>query len=94
MGCLTVTVSPALPTVVARAVVLGGAQVSASEDSSHPDVSARVLNRIEATASDMHSDVKISAWIVCRAGNREAYLAVQEGWLMTIDDGYLTVRRM
>ena len=91
---MSVTVSPVLPTVVANVVVLGGAHVGASENSSHPEVNARVLNRIEATASDMHSDVKISAWIVCRAGNREAYLAVQEGWLMTIDDGYLTVRRL
>lgn len=94
MGCLSVTISPILPIIVANAEIAGGAHISTLDKASHPEVSARAINRAEAYASKMNANADVSAWLVCNVGVNEGYLAVQEGWLVTIDNGYLTVRRV
>lgn len=96
MGCLSVKIYPATPALKADATIMG-----------RPDqtkVSIRAPKNIKATASKIHDDTKVfiygmnagakvKAWIICKASTSRMYLAVTEGWLLTINEEYISVRK-
>lgn len=104
MGCLSLSVSQVPPTVAVSAEAVNGVGASASGTGSRPEVTATSLNgigatttkmygRARATEESMNAAITIGAWLVCNVSTSGMYLAVNEGLILTLDNGYLVVRR-
>ena len=104
MGCLSVSVSQVLPTIAVSTEEIGRIDADAASMNSTPSTTVSPLNGIDVTVSKMYSnmnasasnkniDMAISAWLICSVSLGGLYLAVDEGLILTLDDGYLVVRR-
>ena len=95
MECVRIKISPFHSGVKVKAKRVSPAQTK---------VCAKAINSIEAKASKVHADtkviiggmnagIKVRAWIICKTNTSRMYLSVAEGWLLTINGEYISVRR-
>lgn len=106
MGCLRVNIQKILSGLKVKAESLNDIFVSAVSCSS--DLLVRAFcNReslavsvsdancdIAVYAREMGGDIKVKAFLVCGSGlSDEYYLVVEDGYVLTIDDKYVTVQK-
>ena len=106
MGCLRVNIQKILSDLKVKTASLNDIFVSAVSCSS--DLLVRTFCNRESLAvsvSDANSnlsvsahgiggDIKVKAFLVCGSGlSDEYYLIVEDGYVLTIDDKYVTVQR-
>ena len=92
MGCLSVNVSQVPPTVSTN--ILNSNSMLSTELTPVNTISTIVSkgwNSADILATDIATNMEISAWLVCKVGIEGVYLAVNDGLIITLDNKYLKV---